>query len=920
MKRYFYILLVGAFFSLTSCMQDDVYVDNIYTPNANSGLHIIGIAEDYEKVNVGTRAGNEEFSDSRITEMTMFIFKENGDMIQGYDARQQPISSAVNIRKPNPTFLINASEYDGTGIIASMDVGVDIRYYKNTEADLGKCSIYIVANAYHQISHLIDSVDSNGEIKSLSDLNNTLLNIDATLSMPKDANDDYIGFPMIGTHEGTFDLSYSAEGNSDVANIPMKKIFSKILFTMQVNANQVVVGGPTPKFSIERAEIYNVPTKARMGKYDDDYIDNVGDNYQFEFVDGDPDTDNDKPFVLSGSDFSNSVIYHTTSKDLLPGSSDLIEFGFYLPEHMVTPASSFGYPANIPDKLKQYYKPKGVEGQKATFVRIYGSYNDHNGFIKKVSFDIYLGQNETDSFEVRRNQQLTNKITITGITNHKDAYGDNQTNISVDHRVTVSDQGYNIYLEREAILDAHFEVRPIDIELQKGSSMTIVIPTSAQSWIALEGDDVASSRDNPNPGLYVDNTNPRRGVRKYFTSGLVGELNGVNEGTITLRHSSCNGSTNEDTEYFRVWFYFDENPNVYDQNLAKDASVDGGGYTISDKLYRMEPVKFYYSQNATDVPDTSGTPIQVINFQQWNLWRVWNKEGNRYYDIEHEEEYLNNYASNDGYGPEQNGMAWGLDGLQLSDTVEALAPDVNTGWDGLDTFLEWIFSTGMTDRPYYDFYNTREETISCGLKGNTDEYFPYNGYNFCKKIITKANASSNADHHIKELWLTQSPKSAIEYCYNKNKRNSDTGLVDTDDLKWYLPAIDEIQDIASVCYGEFEGVFQDNFYWSSQPAYNLKEWYYQENLFVWFTVATGDLYSDNKSYARATRAIIDNLGNFTYEPSGMTETSEKLRFRRNQTTITESTGKSNKYDLGYKSRTAVADHCRIRAVYRSGTK
>ena len=918
MKRYFYILLVSVLFSLTSCVQEDIFVDNVYTPNANSGLQIIGIAEDYDEVNVSTRANGEQFADSRITEMTMFIFKEDGSMIQGYNANQLPISSAVNIRKPNPTFLINASEYNGTGIIASMDVGVDIRYYKNTEANLDKCSIYIVANAYHHISHLVDSNDQNGEIKSLDDLNNAILNIDATLSMPKASDGSYIGFPMIGTHEGTFNLSYSSTGaHNDVANIPLKKVYSKILFTMQVNANQVVVGGPTPKFTIDRAEVYNVPTKARMGKYTGDYIDNVGDNYQFEFVDGDPKTDIDKPFVISGSAFSNTEIYHTTSKDLLPGSPDLIEFGFYMPEHMVTPKSSFGYPANIPDKLKQYYKPKGVEGQKATFVRIHGSYNDHNGYIKKVSFDIYLGQNHTDSFEVRRNQQLTNKITITGITNHKDAYGDNQTNISVDHRVNVSDQGYNLYMEREAILDAHFEVRPIDIELQKGSSMTIVIPTSAQKWIALEGDDAARSDKNPN--LYVDNDNVRRGVRKYFTSGLVGELNGTNKGTITLRHSSCNGGENENTEYFRVWFYFDENPNVYDQNLAKDASVPGGDYTISDKLYRMEPVKFYYSQNATELPNTQGEPIQVINFQQWNLWRVWNKDGNRFYDIEHEEEYLNNYASNDGYGPEQNGMAWGLNDLQLSDTVEAFG--VDPGWDFwlLDDLLAAIVESGIDVKPNYDFYNTEAEARACGMREPAGKYFPYNGYEFCKKIITKANASSNADHHIKELWLTQSPKSAVEYCYNKNKRNGTTGLVDADDLKWYLPAIDEIQDIASMCYGEFEGVFQNNFYWSSQPAYNLTEWYYEANILGWRTLGAGDLYADNTNYARATRAIIDNVGNFTYEPSGMTQTSQTLRFRRGQNAVPESTGKTNKYDLGYKSRTAVADHCRIRAVYRSGT-
>lgn len=608
-------------------------------------------------------------------------------------------------------------------------------------------------------------------------------------------------------------------------------------------------------------------------------------------------------------------------------SPDLIEFGFYMPEHRVTPKSSFGYPANIPDDLKQYYKPKGVEGQKATFVRIYGSYTDHNGLIKKVSFDIYLGQDNTDDFEIRRNQQLTNKLVITGLTNHKGAYGENQTNVSVDHRVTVSDQGYNLYMEREAILDAHFEVRPIDIELQWGSSMTIVIPTSAQSWIAMESDAVARTTGK-NSGLYVDNDNDRRGVRKYFTSGLISELNAPasegtpgNGGTILLRHSSCYGGSSKETEYYRVWFYFDENPNVYDQNLAKDASVDGGGYTVSDKLYRMAPVNFYYSGNATDTPNTQGTPVQVVNFQQWNLWRVWDKAGTRYYDIEHEEEYLNNYASNAGYGPKQNGMAWGLDGLQLSDKVKAFAQKSgdsgNRFWNLIMRIIDYLINNGMKNRPTYDFYNTQKEAQDCGLEGTEDEYFPYNGYNFCKKIITKANASSNANHHIKELWLSQSPKSAVEYCYNKNKRN-ENGIVEDADLKWYLPAIDEIQDIASQCYGEFDGVFQKNFYWSSQPAYQLAEW----NATVYYILnGSGYLYHDNVNYARATRAIVDNTGNFTYEPSGMTATNEHWEIYDDEGKDPKITynNKTVVRDLGYKSRTAVADYCRIRAVYRSGT-
>ena len=158
MKRYIYILFAGALLSLTSCVVDNTFSEqNVYVPNADRGLKIIGSVEDFDKVDVGTRAEKVGFSDSHISEMTMFIFKgnDNHDLIQGYNANQEPVSSAVNIRKSTPTFLVDTSKYDGTGIITSMDVGVDIRYYDNNEDDLGACSIYIVANAYHFLNHIL---------------------------------------------------------------------------------------------------------------------------------------------------------------------------------------------------------------------------------------------------------------------------------------------------------------------------------------------------------------------------------------------------------------------------------------------------------------------------------------------------------------------------------------------------------------------------------------------------------------------------------------------------------------------------------------------------------------------------------------------------------------------------------------------
>ena len=1001
MKRYIFTLALGVIISFTQCTMNEIDVN--VTPSTDSGLHVIGAAADFDNHNVSTRSN--EFSDSYITEMTMFIFKADGTLLQGYDGNKNPISSAINIPQSNPTFLIEARKYNGTGIISSMGASLNIKYFNNKENNLNACRIYIVANAYHHISHLIDGDVDNGEIQKLEDLNAAIVDIDATLSMPKDANRDYIGFPMIGhavtpdDQVATFDLNYNAvtANNNAVANIPLVKLYSKVYFAMQINSNQIVANGTTPKFQIDRAEVYNVPTTARMGAYTDEYVNTSDSGYQF--VAG-----QDDPFVIEGSAFSNEVIYHTSAKDIAIGlnSSDLIEFCFYMPEHKVLKNDINPYPANIDSQYKQYYKPKlvgagntgsglAVNAKIATFVRIHGTYTDHNGRIKGVSYDIYLGQNNTDDFEVKRNQQLINRLIITGLTNHKDAYlGGETENISIDHRVTMTDRGYSVYMEREATLDSHFEVRPVDFELQNGSALTIVIPEECRSWIAMESDAVAHTTGK-NSGLYVDVDNEKRGVRKYFTTNLVSELTNVAEHTITLtdgrkittndeapgsiklEHSSRLGGTNTNPEHFRIWFYVDENPNVYDKTGATSPNGGTNGYNVSKTLYRNAPVKLYYTNQATDNPDIDSEAVHTINFQQWNLWRVWakDKEGNpvRYYDIEHEEEYLNNYASDMQYGGTQNGMPYGLEGIQLSKNVQAywaekVEHDTGSGLGAsilefivgiMDSYLNFsgssnsIFSKSGKE-PYFDFYLSRDNFPVDKLDNDADvaKYArDYQGLQFNKEIAATLKASTDTKAKIDGITLTEDPQSAFAYCYHKNKRNPD-GTIDINNIKWFLPAIDEIEDIALGAYDEFDKVFQNQKYWSCQPTYESNTVVINPIYYTWvlfgstyidyskYITMEGEFFNENATRARAT-SIITTDGK-TYQNinsglpsdmlSGLLTVTAYIEGSRNGETITNWAQSDIDYSNAifanpngaYRGNSSRSEVNRIRAVYRSGTK
>lgn len=987
MKRYLHILTLGVLFALTSCVKAEIDYDydNGVNPSSDGAIHVFGAVEDFDIKHVGTRA-DEEICDSFISEMTMFVFKENGDLIQGYKTRNatfdtngnltavnfdgcEPCSSAINIRKANPTFLIDTED----GIFASFEgESQTLIYYDNFAEDLKNCQIYIVANAYHQLEAELDN------IKTLSALEAQVLDIDDTLAMPMIGETQYRGFPMIGTPKtAKFNLKKGDKNEDSVANIPLKKLYSKVRFTLQVCANQVV-SGQIPTFEIEKVEVFNVPTKARLGRKLDAntglpiYGENEADDYVNEIAGGTVSSANindyyqftgSKPFVIT--DFNKTITYHDSNVDQ---TDDRIEFGFYMPEHKVTP-NTITYPTGMPESCYQYYKPLGVGATRdetglvnmakiATYVRVHGVYTDHNGQIKNVRYDIYLGQNEVDDFTIKRNQLLNNQLVITGLTNYYNAYGGDEEIISIDHRVAVDYKGFNLSMERTAILDSHFEVRPLDVELSPGSTMVITIPESCRDWVAMESD--KSVRDNYDANVYVSDEEGRA-VRKYFTDGLVAELNGTsgrgNGGTITLAHS---GAT-QTTETYRIWFYVDENPNVYDKLLGESADKGGitssptdGTYEVFGKndtnpMYRVCPVEFKF--NGTDNDNTAGgtatvTKTVTVNLQQWNLWRVWGGiSGNRYYDIEHEEEYLNNYASDQQYGSTQNGMPWGLEGIQLSNYVRAYWKESANGL--LASIINYFFGTdeqannvfAQSGRaPQYDFYLTRDnfpvDKLESGLD-KTKYARDYSGLQFNKEIATTLKASSDPKAKIDGIILTEDPKSAFAYCYHKNKRNS-SGVVETQ--KWFLPAIDEIEDIALGAYEEFDRVFQNKEYWSCQPAYNYNNLHITGQNYVLFGYVTlstlnGEFYEDNKDRARSTSVYTTD--GITYQniqsglPSGvksgdLSVTAYNGGSKDGKADTNYETNSINYnadiYTTGeYRGNSSRGESCRIRAVYRSGT-
>lgn len=307
--------------------------------------------------------------------------------------------------------------------------------------------------------------------------------------------------------------------------------------------------------------------------------------------------------------------------------------------------------------------------------------------------------------------------------------------------------------------------------------------------------------------------------RDYFTTNLV---------------STLPKSYGPFTTDFRVWAYFDENS------------------TTSD---RTGNIVFTVTEDAT------GNQTELIyTFLQKGLFEV-TYNGHTYY-IEFQEEYLHNFDPYDSYNNKTDGMFWGLEGMQLSYRRDAFRFDGFLA-DDITNNIKNLLREHGAQFYNYDFYTPRD-VGTVGTNGVTINTRA--GHAFTSDIVARAGIGA--------LKLNETPRSAVEYCYNKNKRNA-SGTVS--EMKWYLPAIDEIEDIVVGAYGTFTD-FQNKYYWSSQPAYDYYTYHYTG--FMGINSGDGNFFNDNIYSARATKVDYQNSVYNTIN-SGMSDYLMRFKVMRN---------------------------------------
>lgn len=640
----------------------------------------------------------------------------------------------------------------------------------------------------------------------------------STVDMPK-----YNGtecFPMYGS------LTISDVSNiASILQVPLQAVYAKVVVNILSKPDQTVEGNAPARFLLTGYEVHNVV----------DSVDFVHGTSSVKGVGGTSDETDVSTVIYEG---------HNITSDLAQADKEA-SFYFYLPERFLKPntsADDYAYPfkgtygADVDkdqngirdedENYRQRYKPKLVEGQNATFVRFFGEYLDHQGHNWNVSYDIYVGNDNYSNFDIEANTQYNNYVTIRGISNSSDQTDSGQT-IAIDHRVNVNRVSpITINLRRETLLDSHFEVRPLRIRKNAGfqgadlSNAKVKVEVvynnddPAKNWVGIERS-FGEGKNNVSEGDYLQGDGVSAGKRKYFTTNLTTETLAGDDGQSVVIPVSDNDET--------IWIYVDECTDTGDDvrsvNIRISFSLDGVNYD---------------SNQSTD-----------YTICQRKLFPV--TYNGTTYNIEYYEEYLHNYDAEDSYHQtDYEGMPWGLNG-QLISAINKKHEAILMEPGSSDNLNEAIYSAVLKINPYYDFYLPEDVVKGYWYFDGDDDYnnliHNRQGYTFTQEIAQAAS--------IEQCDLATPASSAVQYCLSKNKQGQND---------WYLPAIDEMEDIVMSQYGEGQFSysrftdFRAKFYWSSQPAYT--------RVYVDATRSNADRWgvyqSDNVYYARATSVNYNN--------------------------------------------------------------
>ena len=707
-QRYIFVLSLVSL--MVSCGLDEPFEPQEQGPVSRQ-VELIARPTNFIRTNVATKATDPEIDaiENAVHTAYFLMYDSNGRLLRYENLTDEIKDGTV----PSKTIMTDKGM-----------TGVTVCYIANlAEEDV--------------VDNMTATAEDNG-ITDLQKLQNAVMELDYRQA----ANDGYIGIPgldldgrystpdvlclpMMGVWQG--DLT-GASGQTAI-EIQIKRLFAKIGFTINLSLDS-----PEASLALESVVVNNIPEKVCLFQQDkeSDWVTALASNFT-------------KGALPNG--------------DITIQNGTKAEYYFYVPEYLLNPEVKKYQQEPWYLAENQRYKPLLFGRKKPTFVEIVGVLSKPGQDIM-LTYKIYLGGDEFDDFSLKRNYFYDNIITIFNTTEGDE---DSEDMLGVDHRVNVQYGGFLVGFQRATLLDSHFEVRPLRVKFAKnfreehkdtGGSITVEILNSDKAedlnWIRLERPTKAQLNASDAPYCLSGNKYSHT-KRKYFTTDLGTDILADNRSVTYDPFAPVDGYTGGDLDgNIPVWVYIDE----YGANSTDDYSADA----VRTATIRV-----------TFTPNNGSEPIyQDFSVRQRAIYPIpatgWDGV-TRTFGIEYFEEYLHDYDSQDNYGAEggeyftsQDGIPWGFDGVEISDTDRALY----FSGDGSVISFESLANLATANMNlHYDFYLTRDRESD----KDQIEVHDYSGYDFNQKIVAKGQISEI------DRTLNQSAQSVIEYCFNKNKRN-----------------------------------------------------------------------------------------------------------------------------------------------------
>ena len=778
-----------------ACQQEDFSLPPV--ANQSDGNVLTFVSDPLEVHKVTRAADAKDDEEKRINQLYIFFFGSDGNYLKG-------------------GYLVGYDANNKGGFYAPGE-GVTMLKIDNTKFDnpslAESTTVYAVANLP---ASLFTDEDGNDEPDNFLDLTSLESYIYApgnefvTLGLPER------GMPMVG--KKVINLTSTDETEQSNRTIELKALMARVDVSIQLASD--ITDNKLPALTLVDWSARNLPTKVSFTEP----ANKTGEGWEDWGVEPtDPrDTGNPKDITTK----LQRTIYNNNGQ---------ITFSFYMFENIQKPSedweknaegtnwintsdNSVLYPSDLKEYQKQRYKPK-LADEHAAAVELHGYYSTYNdngegSATYEVRYTLYLGANHTDNFEVKRNHQYKNDITIKGLTQ----VGTNPEHITFDARVNVKEEGNEFYIAilRERNHDAHFCVTPMDVYLfadeSKKPTMEVILgevpdgtetPTEIPTWVRMEricAEDMASGAVTASGfTAYPDGTHlatgesfkAGNGKRAFFTANLVKE---------TLAESGKRTTILSNRD--RVYFYIDENLTDFDRDaivtlIYKESGVEVRRRTLKLTQVHLLPINIYQNNDGTG--EFKGT----IYMEQF-------------------EEYLDHYDPLDEYSTDQiyAGLPWAGTGVALSQqNIEQLYAE------------SFWFIVEIGSNPY-----------------NTPQLVTHDGWAYTSFVIYRAEQAVQT--------LNMKPQSAAQYCHNKNKRN-ESGVIpaefhkvsngyklDSNSSKWFLPGIRQMEQALTHFYSTYSE-FQNYYYWSISAA---EEW--------------GKTDGQQRDYARATRVDLGEEGGY----------------------------------------------------------